>query len=126
MRNRENVMESFVLIEGKYKGHEKENRWFHLCNSKSVPFIKVTKRTRFADVHWDYITFSTELDSKWEDSGIRKFATELHEEFKTERSSADTSDTVVTIRNIEHENASEIANRLYAFIDTKVKSWKGA
>lgn len=126
MRNRENLMESFVLIEGKDKGYEKENSWFHLCGSKSIPFIKVTKRTRFADVHWDYITFSTELDPNWEDSGIRMFAMELHEKFITAGSSADASNTVVTIKNIEHENASEIANRLYTFIDTKVQSWKDA
>lgn len=121
---RQTLMEKFILIKkGKDSGFEKESKWFDMCRIKSIPFIKVTERSRFSDIHWDYINFPVSLDAKWQDFRIWDVALELLKRFGNRRSQLMGSEYVITIKNIEAKYASEIANQLFEAINSKVIEW---
>jgi hypothetical protein len=76
-------MPKYVEIPRNNVGSEIENDWFRHCESAQVPFITVKPRSMYADVHWDYITYSTEVDDILESLGntLRDDAIEIFKKY---------------------------------------------
>ena len=117
-------MQKFVEISSRERNHEKENDWYTQCQEKAVPFITVKTRTRLADVHWDYITYSMEVDSILRDKKkfIESSAEEIYRKYATDKSTGRVSAHLIYFNNLEIHAAKRAASELYDFIDGLVSS----
>jgi len=53
-------MQKFVIDNG--NNSDTVNAWYRVCQEKQIPYIVVEKRTKYATVRWDYISFSSDKD----------------------------------------------------------------
>lgn len=51
-------MQKFVVDNG--SDSDTINAWYRVCQKEQLPYIVVEKRTKFATVRWDYISFNSE------------------------------------------------------------------
>ncbi|MDX5993494.1 hypothetical protein [Ectopseudomonas alcaliphila] len=117
-------MQKFVEILRKDKGHEKENLWFEKCRREKAPFITLKTRTKFADVHWDYITYPNEVDqhlATHKESTTKK-AIEIFMRHANEKSEYQVSSGLVYFNNLEIQNAKIAAEELYDLVVDTVSS----
>jgi hypothetical protein len=115
-------MTKYVEIPRNEFDAKKENEWFEHCGSSQIPFITVKPRSEYADVHWDYITYSTEVDNILEGLGttLRDGAIGIFKKYGNAKSRYTASGHLVWFKNIEIENARLAASELYDLIDESV------
>jgi hypothetical protein len=111
-------MHKFVEIPRNDVSAEKENAWFDRCVTSQIPFIKVKTRSKYADIHWDYITYSKEVDEVLEDLGarLRDSAIDIFKQYANENSRYTASGHLVWFKNLEIESARLAASELYDLI----------
>lgn len=109
------MSDKFVELTHKDKGHERENSRLHHCEKNGIPFIVVRQHGKLADIHWDYISFSPELDHGLfeSESKLREVVTQICNEHGTEHSSIMFSPGVVTFQNFNSSCAQKVAGQLY-------------
>jgi len=95
-------MRKYIDLPRKDPHHRLENGWYESCQQRKVPFITVKRRTKYADVHWDYITYPTRLDALLHsfDGALRDKAKEIYLRWANARSSFDGSDQLICKRSI--------------------------
>ena len=49
-------MEKYLIITTPDPEYRKSNRWFDQCEREHRPFVKIVKKTRYYELHWDYIS----------------------------------------------------------------------
>ena len=93
------------------------------CQERKVPFITVKRRTKYADVHWDYITYPTKLDALLHslDGALRDKAKEIYLRCSNSKSHFVGSDQLIWFRDIEVSRADAAANELYDLINGIVR-----
>lgn len=111
-------MNKYVLVPRKDKDHELESRWYRHCQQSQVPFVTVKKRTRYADIHWDYITYNTGVDKILEQNAreIKSSAVNIFMKYAGRASSYEVSGHLVWYRNIAIEHSECAASDLYDLI----------
>lgn len=105
---------------------EAERIWYNRCRKHQIPFVLVKSRTALADVHWDYLSYSNELDEKVRDHSkdICLFAENLFLEYSANSATKATRSicaNVVSINNLIIPDARAAAERLYDFLDGILK-----
>lgn len=120
-------MQKFVGIPKKNKGHEKENLWFEKCQREKTPFITIKTRTKLADVHWDYITYPTEVDLHLQanEEDITQRAIEIFKKHANKRSEYQVSSGLVYFNDLETQKARLAAAELYDLVTETVSSCSG-
>lgn len=75
-------------------------------------------RTKYADVHWDYITYSKEVDEVLEGLGtrLRDRAIDIFKQYANANSRYTASGHLVWFKNLEIESARLAASELYDLI----------
>ncbi|WP_339652189.1 hypothetical protein [Halopseudomonas pelagia] len=88
-----------------------------------MPFITVTRCKKYADVHWDYITYPTKLDALLHrlDGELRDKAKEIYLTCSNARSRFVGSDQLIWFRDIEVSHADAAANEPYDLINGIVR-----
>lgn len=111
-------MPKYVEIPRNDIGSEKENDWFRHCESVQIPFITVKPRSKYADVHWDYIAYSKEVDDILESLGntLRDDAIKLFKQYANAKSRYTASGHLVWFKNLEVDSARLAASDLYDLI----------
>lgn len=114
-------MEKYVELSDASSDFAKESAWLDHCELNQVPFITVKTRNKYADVHWDYIAYSNEVDEILESLGttLRDGAVEIFNRYAGKKSRYTASSHLVWFKNLEVEQAREAASELY---DLVVKS----
>lgn len=117
-------MKKYVEVPKNDLQAKEENAWFEICRKNSIPFITVKNRTKFADVHWDHITYSPDVDKilnagngQLRDGAIAIFKTHANSKSKYEA-----NDLIVWFKNLEISKATLAAEELYDFITAYLKS----
>jgi hypothetical protein len=115
-------MTKYIEIAKSEAGFERENDWFKHCESAQIPFITVKLRSKYADVHWDYIAYSKGVDEILEGLGntIREGATELFKKYANTKSRYSVNGHLIWFKNLEVENARLAAGELYELIVASV------
>ena len=117
-------MQKYVEVQRKDLKAKAENAWFEICRKNSIPFITLKSRTKFADVHWDYIAYSPEVD-KFLNAGngqLRDGAIEIFRKYANPKSEYEANDLIVWFKNIEIPKAKLAAEELYDFISAYLES----
>ncbi|MCK7546318.1 hypothetical protein MLC59_19370 [Marinobacter bryozoorum] len=111
-------MEKYVELSDTSSDFAKENVWLEHCELKQIPFITVKTRSKYADVHWDYITYSNEVDEILESIGttLRDSAVEIFNQYASKKSRYTASGHLVWFKNLEIEQAREAASDLYDLV----------
>lgn len=111
-------MDKYVEIPRTDVSAKKENEWFEHCESNQIPFITVKPRSKYADVHWDYITYSKEVDRVLEGLGntLRDSAIDIFKQYANANSRYTASGHLVWFKNLETESARMAASELYDLI----------
>lgn len=101
-----------------------ENAWFETCRNNSIPFIILKSRTKFADVHWDHITYPPEFDKIFNvlDGQLRDAAIVIFKKYADLRSEYQANDLLISFRNLEILKAKITAEELYDLIAGYVKT----
>lgn len=99
-----------------------ENSWFQICRKEKIPFIIIKSRKKYADVHWDYITYPNEVDKILNNRAIelRDAAIEIFKKHANERSKYSASNLLVSYENLEIPQAKLAAEELYDLIVSHV------
>ncbi|WP_421722005.1 hypothetical protein [Alloalcanivorax xenomutans] len=115
-------MDKFVEIPRTDVSAERENAWFERCESNQIPFITVKTRTKYADVHWDYIAYSKEVDEVLGGLGtrLRDNAIDIFKKYANANSRYAASGHLVWFKNLEIESARLAASELYDLIAESV------
>lgn len=118
------VMKKFVEIDGKDIEYKIENAWYQQCDKKQVPFIKINSRTKFADVHWDYITYNPELDNLISETADKftQAATEIFNRHANHKSSYKLNGSLVWFYDLEIPKARLAASELYDLVASCLES----
>lgn len=101
---------------------DSEKSWYIHCIKHQVPYIVIKSRTKFADIHWDYITYSKENEKKLaaHANSINEFAEQLFFDY-SKNSAKSTNYTVcgnlIWLKNLAISDARAAAERLYDFIE---------
>lgn len=100
---------------------EKFNIWFRECRRKQRPYITITHRTKFSDVHWDYISYDDKAADRVlsENSEIiTREALVIFHQVASDRSSYSINCNVITFKNIPIEKAELAATSLFDLIES--------
>lgn len=106
----------------KHKSGDKESNsyWFHHCTRKNIPFVTISYRKKYADIEFDYITFSSkEYDNALRENGRKTYQMtfDLFERYKNPRTRViSTGWGVVRLENIEIEYSDRVAEELYDYV----------
>lgn len=101
-----------------------EKSWFKTCRANNTPFITVKARTKFADVHWNYITYPTEIDKVFDELGtkLRDEAIAIFMKYADKQSEYSVSGRLVWFKNLEISKAKLAAAELHDLIAQHVES----
>lgn len=113
-------MEKFIEVPKNDVNHAPENDWFQKCRIEKIPFITLKARTKYADVHWDYISYPTELDSVLDvfEDQIQDGAMKIFKNYATDtKADFSISSRLITFRNIEISKAKLAAIDLFDLIN---------
>jgi hypothetical protein len=115
-------MKKYVEIPNRDKSTEAENTWFFKCESNKTPFITLKRRTKFADVDWDYITYPKEVHYILDELGtqLRDEAIEIFHKYRNKKSKYRANGVLVSYRNLELSNARLAAEELYDLIVSQI------
>lgn len=99
---------------------EKFNVWFRECRKKQKPYITVTHRTKFSDVHWDYISYDKVADRVLSENSeaITQKALIIFHQVASDQSSYSINCNVITFTNIPIEKAELAATYLFDLIES--------
>ncbi len=111
-------MQKYVDVPRNDMNAEVKNSWFQICRNKSIPFITLKSRAKFADLCWDYITYSPEVEEVLNSSNgqIRDGAIVIFKRYANKKSKYVASDLIVEFKNIDISKARLAAEDLYDFI----------
>lgn len=111
-------MSKYIEIPRNELGFERENDWVRHCESAQIPFITIKLRSTYADVHWDYITYSKEVDDILESLGntLRDDAIEIFKKYANAKSRYTASRHLIWFKNLEVDSARLAASELYDVI----------
>ncbi|MBK7720397.1 MAG: hypothetical protein IPJ36_17895 [Simplicispira sp.] len=62
-----NIVAKFAEVKSG-QDNDAKNDWFKHCQSTETPYIIITKRTKFADVLWDHISYSEKQEMAFRES----------------------------------------------------------
>lgn len=116
-------MQKFLEVKSSTKA-ELRTDWYHKCIRDRVPYVTVTVRSRFADVHFDYITLPTAVDDVLmgeRQAEIQNALTEIFERFANAKSHFRLSSTVVSFNDLEAGVARAAAEEVYDLIYSYVR-----
>jgi hypothetical protein len=114
-------MSKYIEIPRNDFGSELENDWLRHCESAQIPFITVKLRSTYADVHWDYIAYSKEVDKILESLGntLCDDAIEIFKKYANANSRYTASGHLIWFKSLEVDNARLAALELYeAIVDS--------
>lgn len=111
-------MQKYVEVPKNDLEAKAENTWFEICRKNSIPFITLKGRTKFADVHWDHISYSPEVDRILNalNGQLRDGAIAIFKKYANSRSKYEANDLLVWFRNLEIPKAKTAAEELYDLI----------
>ncbi|MCC4118796.1 hypothetical protein LLG90_25925 [Aromatoleum toluclasticum] len=111
-------MKKYVEIPKNDVDSKVENAWFGTCRKNNIPFITLKSRTKLADVHWDYISYPTEVDRilKGLDGQLRDGAIAIFKKYADSRSEYTANDLLVWFKNLEIPKAKLAAEELYDLV----------
>lgn len=117
-------MQKYVEVPKNDLKANAENAWFEICRKNSIPFITLKNRTKFADIHWDYITYSPEVDKVLNagNGQLRDGAISIFKKYANSKSEYKANDLVVWFKNLETSKAKLAAEELYDFIAAYIES----
>lgn len=55
-------MRDLPFLQCKNGDIQSENQWFEHCRLRRIPFVVVRRRRKYAEVHWDCISFPHSAD----------------------------------------------------------------
>lgn len=91
------------------------NEWFATCREKAIPYITLENRNKYASVRWDYITFSSDIDTKI-DENQDKYVSEIMDIFRkyaNPKSTYNVSGGLIEFDFIDIDYAHDCANEIY-------------
>ena len=117
-------MNKYVEIPKNDINSNAENAWFKTCKENNIPYITLSIRTKFADVHWDYITYPMEVDEILEQLGdsLTNKVIEIFNEYANEKSKYSVNNHLVWFKNLEIEQAKLAAADLHNLIAESVET----
>lgn len=66
-------MEKYIVITTPDRDFRKSNRWFDQCERENKPFVKICKKSKYYELHWDYISLCTKgRRFEMSDGGMRQ------------------------------------------------------
>ena len=104
-----------------------ESSWHQLCIDRNIPMIKVVRRARYGDVHWDYITMHPDLDKlfKLEEEWIVTELSELLKYYADAKTDGYIGSFTGKVKNIPIESvgdyAQDVSNTLSAAYQRYIK-----
>lgn len=115
-------MNKFVDIPKRDVDAKAENAWFEKCRTSCVPFITLKSRTKFADVHWDYITYPNDIHKIFDSFGdkLRDDAIAIFMKYANKKSEYTANRYLVWYKSLEIPKAKLAAAELYDLIDQYV------
>jgi hypothetical protein len=121
-------MQKYIELPKKDVGAKVENEWYKICQKEQIPFITLKSRTKLADVHWDYITYPTNVDDILNDLNgqLRDNAIEIFMKYADKRSAYTANDHLVWFKNLEIEKAKIAAEELYDLVTAYIEGHKKA
>lgn len=91
------------------------NDWYEFCKKNQVPYIIVDKRTKYATVRWDYISFSSDKDEhigENQDNYLDDLKA-IFMKYCNSKSKYDIAGGLVDFHEIEVSKANAMAEELY-------------
>lgn len=117
-------MQKYVELAKNDLQAKAENAWFETCRKNNIPFITLKIRTKFADVHWDYIAYSSEVDQILNSGNgqVRDGAIAIFKKYANSRSEYEANDLIVSFKNLDIPKAKFAAEELYDFVAAYIES----
>lgn len=110
----------FVEIPSAKKSNDKIDDWFDHCRRKQIPYITVKTRTKFANIHWDYISYDAEIDSILckNENLIKDGVRQVVKKYLNENTSYSANCNLIYVDNIHLTDARMAAEEIYDLIAT--------
>lgn len=116
-------MQKFLEVKSSTRS-ELRTEWYHKCLRDRLPYVTVTIRSRFADVHFDHITLPTAADDVLmgeRQAEIQNALKEIFERFANAKSHFRLSSTVVSFNDLEANAARAAAEDVYDLVYSYVR-----
>ena len=106
-----NIVAKFAEVKSG-QDNDAKNDWFKHCQSTETPYIIITKRTKFADVLWDHISYSEKQEMAFRESEatIQKEANLLCNNHGIHISKCHANSAQISIAGISIEDARKCAS----------------
>lgn len=117
-------MQKFLEIPRRVKNFDSENLWFNHCQRQSIPFIIVKPATKYADVHWDYITYHPDIDDVLHarEKELKEKATAIFMKYANEKSEYLVNASLIYYDRLGVDEAKKAAAELFDLISDIVQS----
>lgn len=101
------------------KNFATENRWFQHCSEKQIPYVTVKVHGKLADVQWDYINLTPEIDGALfeQKNLIHPAAESIYSRIFTKSSWIGLGPGTVSFKNIPRHYAGDAADQLFDVVN---------
>ncbi len=102
----------------------RQNQWFKHCRQKNIPYVVVTLKTKFADVLWDYISYSAGSDQIFSQSEayLKVEFYKIYCKYGKENSAFDISCAKVNFSDFLIEDAKAAASDIFDLVNDLIKT----
>jgi hypothetical protein len=113
------MVQKFVEYQASDKCMDDVNAWFKLSQVSNTPYITVEKKKKYADVQWDYISFTPEVDDLIDLTGdaFVEGLLSVFNKYINQKSAYTLNNRVAEFKNIEIESARHMASEMYDYIN---------
>ena len=111
-----------TFAECKNRDIDAQNRWYGECEKRSIPYVYVGLRTKYASVNWDHVSLHPNQDFQlMEDSdAIEREILAVFHQHAGAKSRYDFSAMVGRIDNLSPQNARIVAARVFAILNSRL------
>lgn len=110
-------MNKYVLLLGTNATDAAANEHFDYCKNEQVPYIEIKKRSRSTIVHFDYISYDSEMDHFFIHealSAIKNVCALLANKYSVQ--CYDAAGSVITFSGVDRNQAEHLAESLFDFL----------
>ena len=112
-----NTVAKFVEVKSG-QDNDAKNNWFEHCKSAETPYIIITKRTTFADVLWDHVSYSEKQGMAFREgeATIQREANLICRNHEINISKCHANSAQISIAGISIEDARKCASDIFDLI----------
>lgn len=110
------------FVSCKRNQDQKRKAWHDHCVREKIPYIVVSRRTKYADVSFDYITFPQEYDDHLKKNSklIIEKAKQIFNKYAGKQPTRLGTERLIFFDNLPIEHSEQAANELFDLVKSAI------